>query len=150
PVGVATQNPVLRRRFTGRPEFVVNFFEFGAEEGREYLAALGFRTLDEAIGRVEMLDTRDAVEHWKASGLDLSPILHMPQLPEGTALRRVTEQDHGLEKALDNALIQLAEGAIEHGTRVKLELPIRNINRTVGTMLGHELTRQRGAGGLPD
>ncbi len=150
PVGVATQNPVLRRRFTGKPEFVVNFFEFVAEEVREYLAALGFRTLDEAIGRVEMLDTRDAVEHWKASGLDLSPILHMPELPEGTALRRVTEQDHGLEKALDNTLIQLAEGAIEHGTRVKLELPIRNINRTVGTMLGHELTRQRGAGGLPD
>lgn len=150
PVGVATQNPVLRRRFTGKPEFVVNFFEFVAEEVREYLAALGFRTLDEAIGRVEMLDTRDAVEHWKASGLDLSPILHMPELPEGTALRRVTEQDHGLGKALDNTLIQLAEGAIEHGTRVKLELPIRNINRTVGTMLGHELTRQRGAGGLPD
>src|SRR5690554_473384 len=149
PVGVATQNPVLRRRFTGRPEFVVNFFEFVAEEVREYLAALGFRTLDEAIGRVEMLDTRDAVDHWKASGLDLSPILHMPELPEGTALRRVTEQDHGLGKALDNTLIQLAEGAIEHGTRVKLELPIRNINRTVGTMLGHELTVRHGEHGLP-
>src|SRR5690606_17522925 len=106
PVGVATQNPELRRRFTGKPEFVVNFFEFIAEEVREYLAALGFRSLDEAIGHVEMLDTGDAVEHWKASGLDLSPILHRPDLPAGAALRCVTEQDHGLEKALDNTLIQ--------------------------------------------
>ena len=150
PVGVATQNPELRKRFSGKPEFVVNFFEFIAEEVREYLARLGFRSLDEAIGHVEMLDTREAVEHWKASGLDLSPILHMPQLTEGTPLRKVVEQDHGLDKALDNTLIQLAEGALEYGDRVTLELPIRNVNRTVGTMLGHEVTRRYGGEGLPD
>ncbi|GLZ10666.1 glutamate synthase [Actinomadura sp. NBRC 104425] len=150
PVGVATQNPVLRKRFSGKPEFVVNFFEFIAEEVREYLAALGFRSLDEAIGHVELLDTTRAVDHWKAAGLDLSPILHRPELPEGTALRQVVQQDHGLEKALDNTLIQLAEGAIEHGRPVRLEMPIRNVNRTVGTMLGHEVTRARGADGLPD
>jgi len=150
PVGVATQNPELRKRFSGKPEFVVNFFEFIAEEVREYLARLGFRSLDEAIGHVEMLDTREAVAHWKASGLDLSPILHMPRLPEGTPLRKVVEQDHGLDKALDNTLIQLAEGALEYGDRVTLELPIRNVNRTVGTMLGHEVTKRYGGAGLPD
>jgi Glutamate synthase domain 2 len=150
PVGVATQNPELRKRFSGKPEFVVNFFEFIAEEVREYLARLGFRSLDEAIGHVEMLDTEAAREHWKAHGLDLSPILHMPELPEGTALRKVTEQDHGLDKALDNTLIQLAEGALKNGDRVTLELPIRNVNRTVGTMLGHEVTKRYGGAGLPD
>ncbi|WP_026405879.1 glutamate synthase large subunit [Actinomadura rifamycini] len=150
PVGVATQNPVLRQRFSGKPEFVVNFFEFIAEEVREYLAALGFRSLDEAIGHVEMLDTHDAVEHWKASGLDLAPILHAPETPYGDALRCVGEQDHGLEKALDNTLIQLAEGALAYGDKVTLDLPIRNVNRTVGTMLGHELTRKWGGAGLPD
>ena len=97
-----------------------------------------------------MLDTREAVAHWKASGLDLSPILHMPRLPEGTPLRKVAEQDHGLDKALDNTLIQLAEGALEYGDRVTLELPIRNVNRTVGTMLGHEVTKRYGGAGLPD
>ncbi|MGK5557112.1 glutamate synthase large subunit [Actinomadura kijaniata] len=150
PVGVATQNPELRKRFNGKPEFVVNFFEFVAQEVREYLAALGFRSLDEAIGHVEMLDTREAVDHWKASGLDLSPILHRPELPAGAALRRVTAQDHGLEKALDNTLIQLAEGALAGGGKVRLELPIRNVNRTVGTMLGHEVTKRWGGQGLPD
>jgi glutamate synthase (NADPH/NADH) large chain len=150
PVGVATQNPELRKRFSGKPEFVVNFFEFIAEEVREYLAALGFRTLDEAIGHVELIDTAKAVDHWKASGLDLTPILHKPELPEGTPLRNTTGQDHGLEKALDNTLIQLAEGAIAYGHATKLEMPVRNVNRTVGTMLGHEVTRKWGAGGLPD
>ncbi|MDX6434476.1 MAG: glutamate synthase large chain, partial [Streptosporangiaceae bacterium] len=150
PVGVATQNPVLRERFNGKPEFVVNFFEFIAEEVREYLAELGFRSLDEAIGHVEYIDTREAISHWKAAGLDLSPILHRPQLPEGTPLRRTVVQDHGLEKALDNTLIQLAEGAIAYGDKVTLEMPIRNVNRTVGTMLGHELTRKWGGEGLPD
>ncbi|HZB29539.1 MAG TPA: glutamate synthase large subunit [Streptosporangiaceae bacterium] len=150
PVGVATQNPELRKRFTGRPEFVVNFFEFVAEEVREYLAALGFRSLDEAIGHAELIDTRKAIDHWKASGLDLTPILHKPELPAGAALCRTTEQDHGLEKALDNTLIQLAEGAIAYGDPVKLELPVRNVNRTVGTMLGHEVTRKWGGAGLPD
>ncbi|MBB4915773.1 glutamate synthase large subunit [Streptosporangium saharense] len=150
PVGVATQNPELRRRFSGKPEFVVNFFEFIAEEIREYLAALGFRSIEEAIGHAELLDTVSAEQHWKASGLDLTPILHRPELPEGTALRRVTEQDHGLERALDHTLIQLAEGALANGTRVTLDLPIRNVNRTVGTMLGHEVTKRYGGAGLPD
>ncbi|MEV5575122.1 glutamate synthase large subunit [Spirillospora sp. NPDC052269] len=150
PVGVATQNPVLRQRFTGKPEFVVNFFEFIAEEVREYLAELGFRTLDEAIGHVEMIDTRDAVAHWKASGLDLAPILHAPEVPDGASLRRTTTQDHGLDKALDNTLIQLAEGALAFGDKVTLELPIRNVNRTVGTMLGHAVTKKWGGAGLAD
>jgi glutamate synthase (NADPH/NADH) large chain len=150
PVGVATQNPELRKRFNGKPEFVVNFFEFIAEEVREHLAALGFRSLDEAIGQVEMIDTREAVGHWKAGGLDLTPILHRLDLPEGTPLRQINIQDHGLEKALDNTLVQLAEGAIEYGDPVRLELPIRNVNRTVGTMLGHEVTKKWGGEGLPD
>ncbi|MBX6382796.1 MAG: glutamate synthase large subunit [Microbispora sp.] len=150
PVGVATQNPELRKRFSGKPEFVVNFFEFIAQEVREYLAQLGYRSLDEVIGRVDLLDTTRAVEHWKASGLDLSPILYQPELPEGTPRRKVVEQDHGLDKALDNTLIQLAEGALEYGDPVTLELPIRNVNRTVGTMLGHEVTKRYGGAGLPD
>ncbi|MBO2449766.1 glutamate synthase large subunit [Actinomadura barringtoniae] len=150
PVGVATQNPVLRERFSGKAEYVVNFFEFIAEEVREYLAALGFRSLDEAIGHVEMIDMREAVDHWKAAGLDLTPILHQPELADGAAMRQVNGQDHGLEKALDNTLIQLAEGAIAFGDKVKLDLPIRNVNRTVGTMLGHEVTKKWGGEGLPD
>ncbi|GII90378.1 glutamate synthase large subunit [Sinosporangium siamense] len=150
PVGVATQNPELRKRFSGKPEFVVNFFEFIAEEVREYLAALGFRTLNEAIGHAEVLDTARAENHWKAAGLDLSPILHVPDLPPDTPLRQTVRQDHGLDRALDNTLIQLAEGALEYGTPVKLELPIRNVNRTVGTMLGHEVTKRYGGAGLPE
>jgi glutamate synthase (NADPH) large chain len=147
PVGVATQNPELRQRFTGKPEFVVNFFEFIAEEVREYLAALGLRTIEEAVGRVDLLDSAVAVSHWKAAGLDLTPVLHVP---EGDGPRhRVTEQDHGLDRALDNTLIQLAEGALEEGRPVHLELPIRNVNRTVGTMLGYEVTRRWGGEGLP-
>jgi glutamate synthase (NADPH/NADH) large chain len=150
PVGVATQNPELRKRFNGKPEFVVNFFEFIAEEVREHLAALGFRSLEEAIGQVELIDAHEAVDHWKAAGLDLAPILHRVDLPEGTPLRQVNTQDHGLEKALDNTLIQLAEGAIEYGDPVRVELPIRNVNRTVGTMLGHEVTKKWGGEGLAD
>jgi glutamate synthase (NADPH) large chain len=149
PVGVATQNPELRARFSGKPEFVVNFFEFIAEEVREYLAQLGFRSLEEIVGRVDLLDAALAVEHWKASGLDLSPVLYAPPLPDGTATRCVTTQDHGLDKALDHTLIQLAEGALEEGRPVRLELPIRNVNRTVGTMLGYEVTRRWGGEGLP-
>jgi len=147
---VATQNPELRARFSGKPEFVVNFFEFIAEQVREYLAALGFRTLAEIVGRVDLLDAALAVEHWKASGLDLSPVLYAPPLPPGAATRCVSAQDHGLEKALDHTLIQLAEGALEEGLPVRLELPIRNVNRTVGTMLGYEVTRRWGGEGLPD
>jgi glutamate synthase (NADPH) large chain len=150
PVGVATQNPELRRRFAGQPEFVVRFFEFLAEQVREYLAALGFRSVDEAVGHAELLDTAAAVAHWKASGLDLRPVLHVPALPDGAARHRVTEQDHGLDRALDNTLILLAEGALEQGTPVRLELPVRNVNRTVGTMLGSEVTRRWGGSGLPD
>jgi glutamate synthase (NADPH/NADH) large chain len=150
PVGVATQNPQLRRRFTGKPEFVVNFFEFIAEEVREYLARLGFRSLEEIIGRVDLLDAALAVQHWKASGLDLSPVLYLPPLPDNAARHQVTGQDHGLDRALDNTLIQLAEGALEEGRPVRLELPIRNVNRTVGTMLGYEVTRRWGGEGLPD
>ncbi|HKF31449.1 MAG TPA: glutamate synthase large subunit [Jatrophihabitantaceae bacterium] len=150
PVGVATQNPVLRERFTGRPEFVVTFFEYVAEQVREILASLGFRSLDEAIGHVEALDTRQAIDHWKASGLDLSPILSIPAAPYATALRRTRTQDHALDAALDNTLIQLCEGALLDGARVSLELPVRNVNRTVGTMLGSYVTHRYGAAGLPD
>jgi glutamate synthase (NADPH/NADH) large chain len=150
PVGIATQNPELRARFTGRPEFVETFFEFVAEEVREHLAALGFRSLDEAIGHVELLDTRAAVEHWKAAGLDLAPLLHLPPLEPGAARHQVVGQEHGLEKALDHELIALSEEALERREPVRVSLPVRNVNRTVGTMLGHEVTRRFGPDGLPD
>jgi glutamate synthase (NADPH/NADH) large chain len=150
PVGVATQNPELRARFNGKPEFVVTFFEFIAEEVRQYLAMLGFRSLEEIVGRVDLLDAALAVEHWKASGLDLAPMLYQPSLPEGAALSCTQSQDHGLDRALDNTLIALAEGALEEGRPVRLDLPIRNVNRTVGTMLGYEVTRRWGGEGLPD
>ncbi|WP_304454294.1 glutamate synthase large subunit [Nocardiopsis sp. YSL2] len=150
PVGVATQNPTLRERFSGKAEYVVNFFEFIAQEVREYLAQLGFRSIDEAIGAVDLLDTTDAVQHWKAQGLDLSPILHEVEPWGGDHRAHVRSQDHGLEKALDNTLIQLSEGALDFGQPVRLELPVRNVNRTVGTMLGHEVTKRYGADGLPD
>jgi glutamate synthase (NADPH/NADH) large chain len=149
PVGVATQNPVLRERFSGKPEFVVTFFEFIAEQVREILASLGFRSLDEAIGRVEVLNTSKAIEHWKAHGLDLTPILAVPTMPYEQTRGRTRAQDHGLEAALDNTLIQLCEGALLDGSPVKLELPVRNVNRTVGTMLGSLVTRRYGADGLP-
>ena len=149
PVGVATQNPELRSRFTGKPEFVVTFFEYIAEQVRELLAELGFRTLEEAIGHTEYLDTRRAIDHWKADGIDLSPLLQMPEPYAGTTLTKRVEQDHGLDQALDNTLIQLCEGALLDGTPVRLELPVRNVNRTVGTMLGSLVTRRYGADGLP-
>jgi glutamate synthase (NADPH) large chain len=153
PVGVATQNPVLRQRFSGKPEFVVTFFEYIAEEVRELLAELGFRSLDEAIGQVQALDVGHAVDHWKASGLDLTPILHVAEVGDqfaGQALRQTRTQDHGLDRALDNELIALAEPALERGEPVRAQLAVRNVNRTVGTMLGHEVTRRYGAEGLPD
>jgi glutamate synthase (NADPH/NADH) large chain len=148
PVGVATQNPELRKKFTGKPEFVVTFFEYIAEEVREILASLGFRSIEEAIGRVDVLDTAEAVSHWKAAGLDLSPILHQPEV-DGPR-HCVTTQDHGLDKALDNQLIELASSAIETGEPVAAQVEIRNVNRTVGTMLGSRLTRKHGGAGLPD
>ncbi|MEV6906612.1 glutamate synthase large subunit [Amycolatopsis sp. NPDC051071] len=150
PVGVATQNPKLRERFSGKAEYVVNFFEFIAQEVREYLAELGFRSIAEAVGHAEMLDKRKAIDHWKAAGLDLSPIFHVPDMAPAGLRHQQTVQDHGLEKALDNTLIQLAEGALSSGDKVRLELPVRNVNRTVGTMLGHELTKRWGGDGLPD
>ena len=155
PVGVATQNPALRAKFSGKPEFVENFFEFIAEEVRELLAELGFRTLAEAIGQVEALDTRAAVEHWKASGLDLTPILHKPDSPWEQDLHCTKSQDHGLERALDQQLLVAAEPALRAEVRgdaqpVSIELPIRNTNRTVGTLLGHHVTTRYGGAGLPD
>jgi glutamate synthase (NADPH/NADH) large chain len=150
PVGVATQNPVLRERFAGQPEFVQTFFEFIAEEVREYLAALGFRSLDEAVGQVERLDASAAVEHWKAQGLDLAPVLHLPQVAVRTPRRCTGSQDHGLDRALDLSLIDLCQPALEHGEPVRARLQIRNVHRTVGTMLGSEVTRRHGGAGLPD
>ena len=150
PVGVATQNPELRKRFSGEPEFVENYFRFVAEEVRELMAEMGFRTVDEMIGRSDRLDVEGAVGHWKAKGLDLSSILHQPDVPPTVGRRCVREQDHGLDKALDNELIRQAQPALEQGTPVEIASPIRNINRTVGTMLGAELTRRWGSAGLPD
>lgn len=150
PVGVATQNPVLRERYTGKAEHVVNFFTYIAEEVRELLAELGFRTLEEAVGHAELLDVEQAVDHWKASGLDLTPVLHVPALPEGAALHNTVGQDHGLDKALDNELVALAKPALENGEPVRAQLQIRNVNRTVGTILGHEVTKRYQGAGLPD
>ena len=150
PVGIATQNPELRKKFSGKAEFVVNFMEFIAEEVRELLAELGLRTLEEAIGHAELLDVADATDHWKAAGLDLGSILHVPDLPPDTPRSAKTTQDHGLDGALDQTLIQLAGASIETGERITLDLPIRNVNRTVGTLLGSQVTRRRGGEGLPD
>jgi glutamate synthase (NADPH/NADH) large chain len=150
PVGIATQNPVLREKFTGKPEFVETFFTYIATEVREYLAELGFRTVAEAVGRVECLDTGAAIEHWKASGLDLTPIVHLPDTDDGAARYCIQGQDHGLGHALDRQLIAAAAPALEAATPVTLRLPIANINRTVGTMLGHEVTKRYGGQGLPD
>ena len=149
PVGVATQNPELRKRFSGKPEFVETFFEYIAEEVREHLAALGFRTLDEAIGQVELLDTKAAVDHWKASGLDLAPLLQAPGGEHADARKNSTVQDHGLAAALDNELIAKAQSALIDGKPVVIESTVRNVNRTVGTMLGSEITRRFGGKGLP-
>jgi glutamate synthase (NADPH/NADH) large chain len=151
PVGVATQNPVLRRRYTGQAEHVVNYFHFIAHEVRQLLAELGFRTIDEAVGHAEMLDVDHAVKHWKAQGLNLAPVFEVPPANSyGTARRKIRGQDHGLAHALDRTLIQLSEAALEDAHPVNLELPVRNVNRTVGTLLGSEVTRRYGGGGLPD
>jgi glutamate synthase (NADPH/NADH) large chain len=148
PVGIASQNPELRKRFSGKPEFVETFFEYIAEEVRELLAKLGFRSIDEAVGQVEILDTKDAIQHWKASGLDLAPLLKAPLFAGD---RKNTDiQNHGLDAALDNELIKLSSAALEKGEPVRLEIPVRNVNRTVGTMLGAEITRKYGGAGLPE
>jgi glutamate synthase (NADPH) large chain len=152
PVGIATQTPALRERFSGRPEFVEHFFEFIATEVREILASLGLRTIADAVGRVDLLDTHEATEHWKAAGLDLRPVLveaeSEPKLPSG---RRCTaKQDHGLERALDHEFLELCKPAIESGERVEASVRICNVNRTVGTLLGYEITKLHGAAGLED
>ena len=151
PVGVATQNPVLRARFTGKPEFVENYFLFVAEEVREYLAQLGFRTLNEAVGQVGSLDTTLARAHWKAHKLDLTPVLYEPESAfMNQDLYCSSSQDHGLDKALDQQLIVMSREALDSGTPVRFATTISNVNRTVGTMLGHELTKAYGGQGLPD
>jgi glutamate synthase (NADPH) large chain len=151
PVGVATQNPELRKRYNGKPEFVENFFMFIAEEVREYLAQLGFRTINEAVGQVGALDTTVAAEHWKARKLDLSPVLHEPESAfMNQDLYCSSRQDHGLDKALDQQLIVMSREALDQQKPVKFSTTISNVNRTVGTMLGHELTKAYGGQGLPD
>jgi glutamate synthase (NADPH/NADH) large chain len=150
PVGVATQDPVLRRRFKGLPEHVVNFFFFVAEEVREIMAQLGVRRIDELIGHSELLDTRRGIEHWKAKGLDYSRIFYQPSVPPEIARRKCEQQDHGLARALDHRLIEQSRAALERGERVSFIHPIRNIHRTVGTMLSSEVARRYGHGGLPD
>ncbi|MGQ9406208.1 glutamate synthase large subunit [Mycolicibacterium gilvum] len=151
PVGVATQNPVLRKRFNGQPEFVENFFMFIAEEVRELMAELGFRTVNEMVGQVGALDTTQAAEHWKAHKLDLTPVLHEPDSAfMNQDLYCSSRQDHGLDKALDQQLITQSREAIDNGTPVRFSTTIANVNRTVGTMLGHEVTKAYGGQGLPD
>ncbi len=150
PVGIATQDPELRKKFAGQPEDVVNFFFFVAEDLRKIMAELGFRTVDEMVGRVDCLEQRTDVTHWKAKGIDLSAILHDPPVPRHVSRRNTQAQDHGLEDALDRKLIEMSQEAIERGTPVTLSMPIRNIHRTVGTMLSGEIARRYGSAGLPD
>ena len=150
PVGVATQDPVLREKFSGKPEYVVNYFFLVAEEARELMAELGVRRFSDLIGRTELLDMKKGIEHWKAKGLDFSRIFKMPDMPTDVARYNSEKQDHGLEKALDNRLIELARPALERGEKVSIDMPIRNGNRTVGTMLSHEIARRYGHEGLPD
>jgi glutamate synthase (NADPH/NADH) large chain len=150
PVGVATQDPVLRKKFAGKPEHVVNFFFFVAEEVRELMASLGVRKFEDLIGRTDLLDMKQGIEHWKARGLDFSKIFYMPAMPAGVARFCRERQDHGLDKALDNRLIELAKPALERGEKVTIEMPVRNIHRTVGTMLSNQVAKRYGHDGLPD
>lgn len=151
PVGIATQDPQLRKKFTGDPEHVMNYFRFVAQEVREYMARLGFRTMDEMIGRVDRLEVRAAVDHWKARGLDLSALLYLPEPRAGTARCKRREQNHGIERCLDyTTILPLCRQALEDKTPVDIILPIRNVNRTVGTLLGYEISKRYGAEGLPE
>jgi glutamate synthase domain-containing protein 2/glutamate synthase domain-containing protein 3 len=150
PAGIATQDPVLRQRFQGQPEHVINFLFYVAQEVRELMAAMGFRTMDEMIGRVDMLDARDSIDHWKAKGLDFSSILYTPPVPGRVGRRCQIGQDHGLDKALDYKLIDHAREPLENGTPVEIKLPIRNVHRTVGAMLSGEIARRYGSAGLPE
>jgi glutamate synthase (NADPH/NADH) large chain len=150
PVGVATQDPELRKKFKGQPEHVVNFFFFIAEEVREIMAMLGVRKLGDLIGRTDLLDTRKCISHWKAKGLDFSKIFQTPQAAPEVARCNSEKQDHGMEKALDHRLIELARPALTNGEKVAIDMPIRNVNRTVGTMLSSAVVRKYGHQGLPD
>ncbi|REC96875.1 glutamate synthase (NADH) large subunit [Microbacterium sp. AG157] len=150
PVGVATQNPVLRERFTGKAEYIVNFMEFIAQEVREYLAAMGYRSIDEIVGRSELLDANEAIQHWKARGLNLAPILEGPRFAEDEPRRHARNQDHELDDHFDVQLIERAQDVIASGGQLTIDLPIRNTARAVGTMLGHHVTKARGEHGLPE
>ena len=150
PVGVATQDPILRKRFTGQPEHVINYFFFVAEELREIMASLGFRTISEMVGRVDRLDMKKAIGHWKAKGVDLCRVLHQPQRKPGVAIHHCETQNHGLESALDHDLIAASMPSIEHGQPVRLERTVRNVDRTVGAMLSGEVARRHGHAGLPE
>jgi len=150
PVGVATQDPVLRARFQGKPEHVINYFFFVAEEVREYMAALGFRTFAEMIGHSEVLDKSQAIYHWKAKGLDFTRLFHKPDVPSEVAIYNSERQDHGLDKVLDRKLIELCRPALEEKKPGKLDLPIKNVNRTTGAMLSGEIAKRYGHAGLPE
>jgi len=150
PVGVATQDPVLRQRFTGQPDHVVNYFFFVAEEVREHMARMGIRKFDDLIGRADLLDMKNGISHWKARGLDFSRIFHMPTVPAQVARRHCETQDHGLVRALDHSLIDAARAALERGEKVTVDAVIRSENRTVGTLLSHEVAKRYGHAGLPD
>ncbi|MFL6465638.1 MAG: glutamate synthase-related protein, partial [Bryobacteraceae bacterium] len=150
PVGIATQNPELRKKFTGTPENVINYFFFVAEQVREWMADLGFRTMDEMIGRVDMIEMRPAIDHWKARGLDFTSMLYNPQVPGRVGRLCTKKQDHGLEEALDHSLLQQARTAIETGAPIEFNMPIRNTHRAVGTMLSGEIARRHGSKGLPE
>ncbi|HLP98063.1 MAG TPA: glutamate synthase large subunit [Sideroxyarcus sp.] len=150
PVGVATQDPALRKKFTGQPEHVVNYFFFVAEEVREYMAQMGIRKFEDLVGRSDLLDVRKGIKHWKAKGLDFSKVFHQPDMPASVARRHAEEQDHGLEHALDNDLIAQAKEALDAKRVVTIESKISNVNRSVGTMLSHEVAKRHGNAGLPD
>jgi len=150
PVGVATQDPELRKKFTGQPEHVVNYFFLVAEEVRELMASIGIAKFDDLIGRADLLDMKAGIEHWKINGLDFSKVFHLPEMPASVSRKNNDIQDHGLVKALDNQLIELAKPALETGEKVSINLPIVNTNRTVGTMLSHEVASRYGHAGLPD
>ena len=150
PVGVATQDPVLRARFQGKPEHVINYFFYVAEEVREYMAALGFRTFEKMIGRTEVLDKSQAIDHWKARGLDFTKLFHKPEVPPDVAISNTERQDHGLDKVLDQKLIALCSEAIEDRKPVKLDLPIKNVDRSTGAMLSGEIAIRYGHAGLPE
>ena len=149
-VGIATQDSELRTKFAGKPEHLINYFFFVAEQLRQIMAELGFRTVNEMVGRVDKLDAREAIEHWKAKGLDFSNLLHMPAVPEGVATYRCQEQDHGLEKALDHRLIELSRASLESKTPTRIDVPIRNANRAVGAMLSCQVAQRYAEEGLPE